>query len=206
MRQWSGASKAWSSPGQTIPPACIRSAPPQASDHVGQPVRILQAEAQPRQGLSWGPRIRTTAESARSVIKAAPLRGAAGAPATGLCVGDARPVRARRRNQTAPVDRSRSLALPASAGRSRLPRHPNCPTRAHRLKPALRAPLRAGFASLDPVATPKDPAPARKAEQTCGWCGGCLGMIGVVSCGQPRSRLDADGHRVPPPGLRYRRP
>jgi hypothetical protein len=29
-------------------------------------------------------------------IKAAPLRGAAGAPATGLCVGDARPARARR--------------------------------------------------------------------------------------------------------------
>jgi hypothetical protein len=52
--------------------------------------------------------------------RAAPLRGAAGAPATGLCVGDARPARARRRRQLAQINHAHPACL-TGAARSRLP-------------------------------------------------------------------------------------
>ena len=41
----------------------------------------------------------------------------------------------------------------------------HCPARGHRLKPALWAPLCGGFASLDPVATLKELAPAGRAAK-----------------------------------------
>ncbi len=44
------------------------------------------------------------------LIKAAPLRGTAGAPATGLCVEDARPARARRRSVRHPLISSAHLS------------------------------------------------------------------------------------------------
>jgi hypothetical protein len=39
---------------------------------------------------------------------------------------------------------------------------PDCPARGRRLKPALRAPLRGGFASLDPAATLNDPGACKE--------------------------------------------
>jgi hypothetical protein len=51
-------------------------------------------------GSVWGSAV---AELCRTGIKAAPLRGTAGAPATGLCVEGARPARARRRCARRPL-------------------------------------------------------------------------------------------------------
>jgi hypothetical protein len=78
-------------------------------------------------------------------IKAAPLRGTAGAPATGLRVGDARPARARRQ----PDGHRRSIALTQHAERldepSSSPHY--CPARGHRVNGGPAGPSHAiGYA------------------------------------------------------------
>src|SRR5689334_5690699 len=58
----------------------------------------------------------------------------------------------------------------------------HCPARGRRLKPALWAPLRDGFASLDPAATRKESAPARKTGKTS-----TAASIRVLTCGGVRN-------------------
>jgi hypothetical protein len=106
--------------------------------------------------LASGRRGRSTAESSRSCNKrgsAALRRGSA--PAPGLSLG--RPGRARadpRPQQT--TDQPGPSGRTADAGSLASFSAHYCPARGHRLKAALRASLRDGFASLDPAATPTD--------------------------------------------------
>jgi hypothetical protein len=96
-------------------------------------------------------------------IKAAPLRGAAGAPAAGLCVGDARPARARR-SRYAPADQTRS---PGKKGRCCT--GPSSRSRLSRSRlPRLSRP--AGVASPAQTRHPlaRDPAAARRRGQSEG--------------------------------------
>ena len=98
---------------------------------------------------------RSVGELRRSWVKAVPLRGTAGAPATGLCVEDARPARARRRSPTARADQPCSTVTLSDAALCRLSRSRlsgSRPPPQGRLPPSHTIRRRSASPSLGPAA------------------------------------------------------
>jgi hypothetical protein len=87
--------------------------------------------------------------------------------ATGLCAGDARPARARRRGEALSDRSGSSVRLTVLRGSVFPP--PIVQLAAIASRPPLRASLRDGFASLDPPPTRKDSAPAGRAGKSSDW-------------------------------------
>ena len=138
--------------------------------------------------------------------RAAPLRGTAGAPATGLRVEDARPARARRTSATYRwINHAHPSGLPGAAREpSSSPR--NCPARGHRVNAACGAASRSATPSIDPATTPKDSAPARKRDRSGGQGGYQLFRADSTQNSLPSGSARTTPRRCSLPNIRPTRP